>query len=444
MRRSLRALICCMLVVGIGAGCTTASIAPAQPSVSRAGERRVDVRSFGAQGDGKHDDTASIEAAVHAACDGTGRSLYFPAGTYLIVRTLRLIGAACSHVSVVGDGPASVLRFAPKAPFEVTRNDRVFYIESQVTTAAPLASPVRLGDRQLVLARPTQLREGEWLVVFERDAAVSDIVIVDWCQVAEANGVRVQLHHPARTAFPKAREWIADASGLGYIRLHSLLENVVIRDLRIVVAPSRQPVVGINIGMALRTSLQNVHIENPSGNALAIYRAKDVGIQNVVVSNSARQANEIAATVDFRVTNSSFGFQHTSSKIIADTAALTIDYGSAFFTVTANTFSSAGNIAVMLLHGVHDGAFVANAIGWTRDAGIGRGQGLTSKGSQRVIVHANTFAGGDSQQQNTCVNFERSGELRVPIESRSNVITENVCMTFANETGTRSETDKYR
>jgi hypothetical protein len=46
----------------------------------------VDVRAFGAVGDGVHDDTAAIQAAI----DSGGKTIYFPSGTYIVTDTLKI------------------------------------------------------------------------------------------------------------------------------------------------------------------------------------------------------------------------------------------------------------------------------------------------------------------------------------------------------------------
>lgn len=78
--------------------------AGARGSPARAGPAGVaDVRDFGAVGDGVSDDTAAIQAAIDA-----GACVRIPAGTYRVGRlSLR------SHVSIVGDGAASVLQGSP-------------------------------------------------------------------------------------------------------------------------------------------------------------------------------------------------------------------------------------------------------------------------------------------------------------------------------------------
>ncbi len=76
------------------------------------------VKTYGAVGDGKTDDTAAIQTALsdsrtNASADyyGQPKGLYFPPGTYLVHDTLKWIGCC---VTLQGDGSgASIIRLAP-------------------------------------------------------------------------------------------------------------------------------------------------------------------------------------------------------------------------------------------------------------------------------------------------------------------------------------------
>ncbi len=64
--------------------------------------------AFGAKGNGVTDDTAALQAAFDAAAKGTVNStLYLPAGTYLITRTLTMNNHI--HVSIVGADPKTTI-----------------------------------------------------------------------------------------------------------------------------------------------------------------------------------------------------------------------------------------------------------------------------------------------------------------------------------------------
>ncbi|MEM5383457.1 glycosyl hydrolase family 28-related protein [Paraburkholderia phymatum] len=91
----------------------------------------VDVRKFGARGDGRTDDTAAIRAAVAHAFPA-GRNVYLPAGQYLLSDTLELSHRYASTegdiannviaVTLTGDGPHSTwLIWASNIPLTVAR-----------------------------------------------------------------------------------------------------------------------------------------------------------------------------------------------------------------------------------------------------------------------------------------------------------------------------------
>ncbi len=84
------------------------------------GDVPVNVRMFGAKGDGTTDDTVAIQAAI-TACASAGRALHIPAGTYKITASLT-IGA---KIKIYGDGnQASILSLstASTATFAIVIN----------------------------------------------------------------------------------------------------------------------------------------------------------------------------------------------------------------------------------------------------------------------------------------------------------------------------------
>src|SRR3954465_5420965 len=65
----------------------------------------INVKDFGAHGDGVHDDYSAIMSAINSA--NSLRVIYFPAGNYLIQTTLSLPG----NVVLRGEGKATNLQF---------------------------------------------------------------------------------------------------------------------------------------------------------------------------------------------------------------------------------------------------------------------------------------------------------------------------------------------
>lgn len=69
---------------------------------------QIDVKSFGATGDGTTDDTVAIQAAIDEAGTGTGNTVYFPAGTYICSAPINM----AKYVTLQGAGQiASTLKW---------------------------------------------------------------------------------------------------------------------------------------------------------------------------------------------------------------------------------------------------------------------------------------------------------------------------------------------
>jgi len=105
--RSWRRVSClCVLWVVCFAGGASAQAFPRDSGV-------IDVRAYGARGDGLHDDTAALQAAIDAARSAneffwSTRIVYLPAGRYLVRDTLRSRDSQeryQAQLALIGDGP---------------------------------------------------------------------------------------------------------------------------------------------------------------------------------------------------------------------------------------------------------------------------------------------------------------------------------------------------
>ncbi|MGC8624786.1 MAG: glycosyl hydrolase family 28-related protein [Phycisphaerae bacterium] len=105
----------------MGGGLAMAAAPPPEPISGNVGEPYLDVRKFGARGDGKTDDTAAIQKAVNQA-SAVGNKLIFPAGRFLVSsaisgnfagRGVWLAGAGQDVTFLITDQPnASILSFS--------------------------------------------------------------------------------------------------------------------------------------------------------------------------------------------------------------------------------------------------------------------------------------------------------------------------------------------
>jgi hypothetical protein len=99
------------------AGLGAAVAAPARPALATTDQRLrsyFDIRDYGANGDGRSDDHAAIQAAIDAAAStsaglpqGGGAVVFIPSGLYRVSRTLRI---EQSNVGIVGIGAGSVIQ----------------------------------------------------------------------------------------------------------------------------------------------------------------------------------------------------------------------------------------------------------------------------------------------------------------------------------------------
>ena len=78
----------------------------------------VNVKDFGAKGDGKHDDTKAIMVAVQQAGDGV---VQFPRGSYRITETIEIILAQSGRIGLTGvGGTASIIMEGAGAAISIT------------------------------------------------------------------------------------------------------------------------------------------------------------------------------------------------------------------------------------------------------------------------------------------------------------------------------------
>lgn len=82
----------------------------------------VDVQTYGAVGDGATDDTAAFDAALKSLSDAGGGTCLVPKGTYLISPS-GITSRVKSHVHLVGEGHASILKMAATPTQPLIRGD---------------------------------------------------------------------------------------------------------------------------------------------------------------------------------------------------------------------------------------------------------------------------------------------------------------------------------
>lgn len=398
------------------------------------------VRAYGATGDGITDDTAAIQAALSAAT--SGGTVFLPQGTYKTTSTL----VPLSNTVVAGAGAGTIIKFVASAPFVGGVNDRAFHTSSQLSSRRQMAAgAIAVGATTFTAnsaADTADLVQGDWVLIAETDSGAGDIVIIDWVQVKSVSTVTVTVQSPFRKAFPNSRAY-SSTSGLAFIRVTSLKENITFRDFRINQPASSQTNPSLSIGAVRNTLISNVIIDNASGQSFYAYKAQGLKIIHSTQLGANQSTSEIGACVDVSLLGNNFGEIGTSqdSYAQANTSALSIDLGTAFFSVIGNLFTNGGNVMMTMYYGVSDGVVSGNVFSYTRDGGIGSGSGLAALGAQRVTISNNTLNGGTSG--GTGILVQDTGTLNVNITSSGNVISFNNISNFTNRFGTQSTSDVY-
>jgi hypothetical protein len=210
---------------------------------------------FSACGSAQSAAPADIQRAVDA-----GGMVRFPAGTYLLTRT---IVVHKSNTIIEGAGRGTIFVFEPSLPQLHCINDRAFTTPCNVADSAgrQIVGSIALGSRSFEASDSVDdLRSGDWLIVEEKDSEPGEVVIIDWAQVATASGNSVVVRSPFRTAFPNIRPWEPGHSGLGFLVLPKLVEGVQFRDFTVVVPDSGFDAPGISVFAAQNTVIHNVEV----------------------------------------------------------------------------------------------------------------------------------------------------------------------------------------
>ncbi len=146
----------------------------------------VNVKNFGAKGDGGTDDTAAIQAALDFAHANGGGTVYFSSGIYNIGTMLKLPDA----VGMIGNGAKirSTVDAGPVIYSEGTLHDQV-YVTADVTTGVERVDDAVVGEDdfffvKIPVASPVDIQAGDDIILFSQIDALSEAESGDmWCGV---------------------------------------------------------------------------------------------------------------------------------------------------------------------------------------------------------------------------------------------------------------------
>jgi hypothetical protein len=386
LKHILILLACAVTLTGCGGGSTSAPT-PAPTSAAAAIST---------------DDTAAVQAAVDA-----GGVVNFPAGTYNLSRTITV-----SKSGTVIQGTGAVFNFKPATTPSGCPNDAAF--TSPCIDSIPrqqITQSIAIGDSSFTAAGDVSaLVPGAWLVISERDNKYGDIVAYDWAQVESVSGQVVTVAAAFRTAFSGSQPFDPNVSGLGFIALPALVENVEFRGIMI----NAGNAVGIQVDGALNTTIDSVTV-NANWQPLYSFLSKGLTVRNSTATGG--RLSEFAATVDLQLTDSTFSGNQG--------AALGLDLGSGFFTINGIAVTASDDIGMYLFVGVHDGTVENNQVAYVNASTPGYDAvGLLGMGAYNCTVINNYFAGGAGAQSTGVVMGADDSEA-VPVPATNNVTAPN-------------------
>lgn len=210
--------------------------------------RAADVRTFGAQGDGRADDTAAVQRAIDA-----GGAVHFPAGTYRLTRPVTIDLEKTGLVALAADGPARVVMAGAGPAFQ--------FVGTHVGSAAP-----------------GTFKPEEW----ERQATPR----VDGLEIigahAEADGISAQ----GTMQLTITRVVVREARHA--IRLHGLNRNVLISDCHLY--HNRGIGVFLDTVNLHQTNINGSHISYNAGGGVVV-RGRGANVRNLQIGNCDIEAN---------------------------------------------------------------------------------------------------------------------------------------------------------
>ena len=348
---------------------------------------------------------------VQKAVDAGG-TVKFPAGTYILTDT---VVVRKSNTIIEGEGDGTVFLFMPTLPKRHCLNDRAFTTPCDAADKPrrQIANPIAIGDTTFTASSSVDdLRPGDWLIIEEKDRQPGEVVVFDWMQVDSAAGNTVNTRTPFRVAFPNARPWDNNLSGLGFYVTSEPVEGVQFRNFRILVPDPGANVPGISVFAAKDTVIDNVSVHDFHGQPLYSYLAKGLTVTNSQAFGN-KVLSEFAASVDVTIKNNVFGGNST---------AVGLDFGSAFFTLEHNDIPISSNSGIYLLYGVHDGFVTDNTLGYVDSDGSAIG--VLIRGSQNVSVTGNTLVGGAGPASKG-ISIGAEYLVNPPLWSSGNVIVPN-------------------
>jgi hypothetical protein len=348
--------------------------------------------------------------------------------------------AGGSNQYVECTSPAYGFDLEPTPPIDTSHtNDRAVIFGARSIAGGlnrPITNPISSGATTFVVTNAgdsSDLTAGDWLHIHMSDPNVSDLVAFDWAQIASVSGAgspgaTVTVTQPFRTTFsnnPATLSFDRFPAGVGT----GVSENQGISGCLVMSNQSAVSTPGIDVHFGSRNVTVKDNVVNMAfGQPLYSYRSYGAKFLNNKIKVQTG-GSEIAESTDFLVQGNTFTTEGTPAPVFIGSAVLSIDFGSAFGTVSKNNISDnpAITAAIVCTVGAHDIAFEGNAVGYTKTSGAAA---YVFLGCPNNSITGNIAIGSAGGATSGGIKTQASANLSVNIASTGNYISNNIIRGF--------------
>jgi polygalacturonase len=205
----------------------------------------VNVKDYGATGDGVTDDTVAIQAALDA-----NKPIYIPTGTYKITTTLEVTG---QNVHITGDGKESILDTASLAVDELyaikINGDGLTLLETNPTA-------ITAGDTEITLSSAPSVSVGDTIVI-HNPTDYSYSPARDYYTAGEQITVKSV---DGNTIYFTSGTYDSYAIGVNIYKKDSV--SVTLRDFQVIGSPTTLSEYGLYLSYCRNVTVSNIRIFN--------------------------------------------------------------------------------------------------------------------------------------------------------------------------------------
>lgn len=232
----------------------------------------VNVRWFGAFGNGNVDESSAIQLAVNCGA----KRVKAPAGRYLIHATITIP----QHVSLEGDGLTATIFDGSGATYSNLTGGCHFKTQGgSLVDIGSLASDVSKGDRTLTFTLPPELSIGDVIVIYNpTDYSFSGFKNVyragEMARVAKVNGSTVTLQGTLTDSYDAADVDVYRLDGHSSCRMRGF----TLKGL----AGATGAVTGLYLTHVVNSSIEDVRVWNCSYGQILLKQSLGVQLRNVI------------------------------------------------------------------------------------------------------------------------------------------------------------------